>query len=229
MLIFLVVFFFFFFKQKTAYEIRKGDWSSDVCSSDLVDRRSAFDGAPGLHGEELHDQVPLRVPTPASPELAVLDRRVERVVLPLVQRVDGLDVVVLVHHEGGLPLVDDHLSKDDVGTPFRRIFAGLETVLREEPSHERRGLRLSPLVRRDRRETAVLFQRLKGLLRIRFHPSKDVRQGHATPAAGKPGGHKNPMRKTRRQMDLGRNEEKGRAVTRHTRKEYLGERLSPHR
>src|SRR5216117_2540937 len=30
------VFFFFFFKQKTAYEIRKGDWSSDVCSSDLV-------------------------------------------------------------------------------------------------------------------------------------------------------------------------------------------------
>src|SRR5216117_4559952 len=28
-------FFFFFFKQKTAYEIRKGDWSSDVCSSDL--------------------------------------------------------------------------------------------------------------------------------------------------------------------------------------------------
>ena len=27
--------FFFFFKQKTAYEIRNCDWSSDVCSSDL--------------------------------------------------------------------------------------------------------------------------------------------------------------------------------------------------
>ena len=27
--------FFFFFKQKTAYEIGTGDWSSDVCSSDL--------------------------------------------------------------------------------------------------------------------------------------------------------------------------------------------------
>src|SRR5213082_201276 len=27
--------FFFFFKQKTAYEIVSGDWSSDVCSSDL--------------------------------------------------------------------------------------------------------------------------------------------------------------------------------------------------
>src|SRR5213596_3604453 len=28
--------FFFFFKQKTAYEIRPCDWSSDVCSSDLL-------------------------------------------------------------------------------------------------------------------------------------------------------------------------------------------------
>src|SRR3546814_7687288 len=27
----------FFFKQKTAYEMRISDWSSDVCSSDLVD------------------------------------------------------------------------------------------------------------------------------------------------------------------------------------------------
>src|SRR3546814_7469606 len=30
--------FFFFFKQKTAYEMRISDWSSDVCSSDLVGR-----------------------------------------------------------------------------------------------------------------------------------------------------------------------------------------------
>src|SRR3546814_13642596 len=28
-------YFFFFFKQKTAYEMRISDWSSDVCSSDL--------------------------------------------------------------------------------------------------------------------------------------------------------------------------------------------------
>src|SRR3546814_8793527 len=33
---FVVVFMsFFFFKQKTAYEMRISDWSSDVCSSDL--------------------------------------------------------------------------------------------------------------------------------------------------------------------------------------------------
>src|SRR3546814_14354279 len=30
--------FFFFFKQKTAYEMRISDWSSDVCSSDLPDQ-----------------------------------------------------------------------------------------------------------------------------------------------------------------------------------------------
>src|SRR3546814_2832986 len=32
----VVVVFFFFFKQKTAYEMRISDWSSDVCSSDLT-------------------------------------------------------------------------------------------------------------------------------------------------------------------------------------------------
>src|SRR3546814_1587609 len=32
----IVVFLFFFFKQKTAYEMRISDWSSDVCSSDLA-------------------------------------------------------------------------------------------------------------------------------------------------------------------------------------------------
>src|SRR3546814_9012866 len=32
----LLFFFFFFFKQKTAYEVRISDWSSDVCSSDLA-------------------------------------------------------------------------------------------------------------------------------------------------------------------------------------------------
>ena len=34
--LFLFLFFFFFFKQKTAYEILTCDWSSDVCSSDLI-------------------------------------------------------------------------------------------------------------------------------------------------------------------------------------------------
>src|SRR3546814_6019825 len=32
---------FFFFKQKTAYEMRISDWSSDVCSSDLLAKSAA--------------------------------------------------------------------------------------------------------------------------------------------------------------------------------------------
>src|SRR3546814_18147214 len=32
----IVIDLFFFFKQKTAYEMRISDWSSDVCSSDLL-------------------------------------------------------------------------------------------------------------------------------------------------------------------------------------------------
>src|SRR3546814_2521723 len=35
----VVCFVFFFFKQKTAYEMRISDWSSDVCSSDLLGMR----------------------------------------------------------------------------------------------------------------------------------------------------------------------------------------------
>src|SRR3546814_10531770 len=34
----MLLFLFFVFKQKTAYEMRISDWSSDVCSSDLVNR-----------------------------------------------------------------------------------------------------------------------------------------------------------------------------------------------
>src|SRR3546814_17787415 len=37
--------FFFFFKQKTAYELRISDWSSDVCSSDLRPRAACRAGA----------------------------------------------------------------------------------------------------------------------------------------------------------------------------------------
>src|SRR3546814_5273532 len=38
-MLFVVFLVFFFFKQKTAYEMRISDWSSDVCSSDLSRHR----------------------------------------------------------------------------------------------------------------------------------------------------------------------------------------------
>src|SRR3546814_1971953 len=47
----LLLFLFFFFKQKTAYEMRISDWSSDVCSSDLdVGIGSLFEGERDRHG-----------------------------------------------------------------------------------------------------------------------------------------------------------------------------------
>src|SRR3546814_4475008 len=42
--------FFFFFKQKTAYEMRISDWSSDVCSSDLPQHAAHGDRADGVLG-----------------------------------------------------------------------------------------------------------------------------------------------------------------------------------
>src|SRR3546814_3312924 len=49
---------FFFFKQKTAYELRISDWSSDVCSSDLIRRRRRRDaGYPALLAA-IHDPPP---------------------------------------------------------------------------------------------------------------------------------------------------------------------------
>src|SRR3546814_7783584 len=38
----ICVMIFFFFKQKTAYEMRISDWSSDVCSSDLNATNALF-------------------------------------------------------------------------------------------------------------------------------------------------------------------------------------------
>src|SRR3546814_8964911 len=50
----LFFFFFFFFKQKTAYEMRISDWSSDVCSSDLPARSAC--GCAGRRVRQKPDQ-----------------------------------------------------------------------------------------------------------------------------------------------------------------------------
>src|SRR3546814_4943309 len=51
MFLLLVICFFFFFKQKTAYEMRISDWSSDVCSSDLVADLRRFARQAGGQGD----------------------------------------------------------------------------------------------------------------------------------------------------------------------------------
>src|SRR3546814_3182340 len=58
-----VICLFFFFKQKTAYEMRISDWSSDVCSSDLrLDQRGFFprsyldSGFIGIDGDAIDER-----------------------------------------------------------------------------------------------------------------------------------------------------------------------------
>src|SRR3546814_5795420 len=45
--------FFFFFKQKTAYEMRISDWSSDVCSSDLLGGAAKIAFLPPVHRRDI--------------------------------------------------------------------------------------------------------------------------------------------------------------------------------
>src|SRR3546814_7944957 len=53
---------FFFFKQKTAYEMRISDWSSDVCSSDL--RIVCSPDSVNMLSEACATQVPVFVADP---------------------------------------------------------------------------------------------------------------------------------------------------------------------
>src|SRR3546814_1241655 len=66
--------YFFFFKQKTAYEMRISDWSSDVCSSDLLlpgeieGRREADQRRPRARPVSLAEPVPLGVEVVDQPD-----------------------------------------------------------------------------------------------------------------------------------------------------------------
>src|SRR3546814_5749408 len=63
-------FLFFFFKQKTAYEMRISDWSSDVCSSDLHGARPVGRGA----GHRLQRRFRRRRADPGRRRLPVSER-----------------------------------------------------------------------------------------------------------------------------------------------------------
>src|SRR3546814_3675652 len=68
--------FFFVFKQKTAYEMRISDWSSDVCSSDLFwDARSVLRLQGHVAAGRVLDDLQLAVARLAGGHLAVAERR----------------------------------------------------------------------------------------------------------------------------------------------------------
>src|SRR3546814_9513715 len=77
---FVCLLLFFFFKQKTAYEMRISDWSSDVCSSDLEAHRV----------ERRH-----RLITARGPRLAAIEQRQ----LDILERARARQQVEALKHE----------------------------------------------------------------------------------------------------------------------------------
>src|SRR3546814_6547186 len=106
----LCAFGVFFFKQKTAYEMRISDWSSDVCSSDL---RTAIDGDRGLAAAALRVGIEiLGVALSAGPRTAAGDGsaslarpmtavrvafiKLRALVLRIILRADHADIVAVL-------------------------------------------------------------------------------------------------------------------------------------
>src|SRR3546814_10494867 len=136
-----IVMIFFFFKQKTAYEMRISDWSSDVCSSDL----------PGEIGDILaHRQIGVDEGAGRSLITRILSTETLRLRLeargvllrpPIAHRAAGVDLAPLIV-EPVADLVPDHRTDraivDGIVHPFaeegRLQYAGREHDLVFEPA-----------------------------------------------------------------------------------------------
>src|SRR3546814_18846966 len=90
---------FFFFKQKTAYEMRISDWSSDVCSSDLL----LFRLASGALG----------------------DRPIELRLLEITPALKALEGVVMELDDCAFP----NLTAVEIGDDAEKIFDGVNLAL----------------------------------------------------------------------------------------------------
>src|SRR3546814_12092171 len=78
---------FFFFKQKTAYEMRISDWSSDVCSSDLI---GAF-AYPQLPLAQYPEIAPPTISISAAYPGASSETMAETVAATLEQEINGVE------------------------------------------------------------------------------------------------------------------------------------------
>src|SRR3546814_4921562 len=96
---------FFFFKQKTAYEMRISDWSSDVCSSDLISfiervgKRRALDKADVVAARQFLETLEI---------IMLADRQFQRPMFIGQQRIGHLDVA---GREIGLELILEAAGK----------------------------------------------------------------------------------------------------------------------
>src|SRR3546814_1843666 len=133
---------FFFFKQKTAYEMRISDWSSDVCSSDLgrkqahhVDRRRRRND---LQAGELH--------APVLDTLAVLSAEARSTAVADADHERAIDLPV-GHITALVKFVRDIIIAD--GDEIREH----DLCYRLEPGHRRTHRRPQDRLFRDRRVT----------------------------------------------------------------------------
>src|SRR3546814_10857677 len=115
------MFLFYFFKQKTAYEMRISDWSSDVCSSDLhIVGGPCLRQRPGLAeaGDRAVDQPGIDRPHVLPPQLQALDDAAAEVLHEDVGPADEVEgdgpVLLLLEVEDHVALVD--VEADEVGS-----------------------------------------------------------------------------------------------------------------
>src|SRR3546814_5969734 len=107
----------FFFKQKTAYEVRISDWSSDVCSSDLaLQAPTARRARSGLAAGEVEDPAGVALRDLAGLVVGHVLQH-DRQVLPRVREVAVAVGVVALEHEvvdaGQGPHLDARLVGDE--------------------------------------------------------------------------------------------------------------------
>src|SRR3546814_2813649 len=102
---FIVQLFFFFFKQKTAYEMRISDWSSDVCSSDLADRLE----------DSFPQEISERLPAHARHDLG--EQRIGAVIVAPVRAGREIDAVQRGEH----PQVDVRGGRDRKSVGRERV------------------------------------------------------------------------------------------------------------
>src|SRR3546814_15991086 len=117
----MCVLFFFFFKQKTAYEMRISDWSSDVCSSDLgaIAAIEAFDRGRALPDRGAHA---IHRGVAAADYHHALARRIEPAV---VEGGHGIAIALAVRGDQIIERPDDTRAADaGRADPARLVDAG---------------------------------------------------------------------------------------------------------
>src|SRR3546814_3090061 len=113
----LVVVLFFFFKQKTAYEMRISDWSSDVCSSDLKRQQNFW----RIVSDQSRESIMIRSPEAIQP------------FLPICAVVAGNNMTVTSERQQSLrlflPIEIDHKAR---GSPE---YSSTTELLRQHPCY----------------------------------------------------------------------------------------------